>query len=76
MSIDPKQKHTGGCAVIFINYKNQIITEAHVSLEDQDLATFVNVAMTEKKIKAPKGYQIVFYDQPTCKIKVMINPNI
>jgi len=76
MSIDAQQKHTGGCEVVFINYKSERIAVAHVSLEDKALATFIEVAMTEKQLKAPKGHQIVYYDKTTCKIKVMVNPSI
>lgn len=76
MAIDPNQKFTGGCEIVFVNYKNQPVVSAHVSLEDQSLATFIEVAMTEKNIKAAKGYDIVFFDEMACKMKVKIHPNI
>ncbi|MFC1598928.1 hypothetical protein ACFL2U_02910 [Patescibacteria group bacterium] len=75
MKIDVNQVFTGGCEIVFVDFKNQTITNAHVSLADQPLATFIEVAMTEKNIKASNGLEIVFFDKATCKMRVQVNPD-
>jgi|GEM_PF-6007050 len=60
---------TGGCRVDLVRPDGVVIT-AHVSLAKQPFATFVEVAMTEKKIPTTTPYKIMSFCAGCCRLRV------